>query len=389
MKIEYNLLIDLVRQVICKKEKSEAGCLTDEQLTALAPMLSLAKQHDVLPIIAEALDGYTIPENYAPLIEKLQRYKYAAVYRTTVILSEQSALCTALTDAEIDFILLKGAVIREYYPEPWMRTSSDIDILIHQADLERAIDALGAALGYSFLCRSAHDVSLNAPSGVHVELHFMLIESLLAKEATAVLGRVWEYSTPVSEGAHQHLLSDEMYYYYHIAHMAKHFINGGCGLRSFIDLFIMNDIIKGDPDKRRTLLREGGLETFAEYALDMTRVWFKGLEYNDVTREIEEYILPAGVYGAVDNMVAARTGQRGNRIKYLMSRLFIPYSELKNRYPKMGKYKILLPLLHLRRWLALLDPARRKRAHDELKTIGAAEDGKMNDTAELIKKLKL
>ena len=26
--------------------------------------------------------------------------------------------------------MLKGAVLRQYYPEPWLRTSGDIDILV-------------------------------------------------------------------------------------------------------------------------------------------------------------------------------------------------------------------------------------------------------------------
>ena len=31
---------------------------------------------------------------------------------------------------QIPFLPLKGSVIRQYYPEPWMRTSCDIDILV-------------------------------------------------------------------------------------------------------------------------------------------------------------------------------------------------------------------------------------------------------------------
>ncbi|MBO4954226.1 MAG: nucleotidyltransferase family protein, partial [Clostridia bacterium] len=36
----------------------------------------------------------------------------------------------------IDFMPLKGAVIRQYYPEPWMRTSCDIDIHVKKDRLE-------------------------------------------------------------------------------------------------------------------------------------------------------------------------------------------------------------------------------------------------------------
>ena len=305
------------------------------------------------------------------------------------MLAEQRDCATALEEAGISFVLLKGAVIRSYYPEPWMRTSSDIDLLIHPKDLDAAMAILQQKLEYSFVCRSAHDVSLESPSGVHLELHFTLIESLRAKESTDVLEQVWSFATPKSEGCTEHILSTGMYYYYHIAHMAKHFINGGCGIRTFIDLYIMESRMSVDAAERESLLTAGKLKTFADRASELSRVWFCGADHNGITQRIEEYILPAGVYGVIDKMVAARTGHTGSRLGYILSRIFLPYSELKNRYPKMGRYKILLPLLQIRRWLALLNPARGKRAQAELKSIGRADAERLNETARLIEELDI
>ena len=38
--------------------------------------------------------------------------------------AELEEICEILKEENIDFIPLKGAFIRNYYPEPWMRTSS-------------------------------------------------------------------------------------------------------------------------------------------------------------------------------------------------------------------------------------------------------------------------
>ena len=63
MKTEYNLLISLVREAICKNDTpQEPKTLTEEQLSALLPMARLAKEHDVLPIVAHALESYQLPE---------------------------------------------------------------------------------------------------------------------------------------------------------------------------------------------------------------------------------------------------------------------------------------------------------------------------------------
>ena len=212
MKIEYQLLIDLIRRAISNSVDQPAAELNGEQLASLAPALRLAKEHDVLPIVAAALEGCSFPEEYKPLIDKLEKYKLAAIFRTTAMLAEQRDCATALEEAGISFVLLKGAVIRSCYPEPWMRTSSDIDLLIHPEDLDAAMAILQQKLEYSFVCRSAHDVSLESPSGVHLELHFTLIESLRAKESTDVLEQVWSFATPKSEGCAEHRLSTGMYY---------------------------------------------------------------------------------------------------------------------------------------------------------------------------------
>ena len=49
---------------------------------------------------------------------------------------------TALDGAGIPYILLKGAVIQHLYPEGWMRSSNDIDILVREDDLPLAVKAI-------------------------------------------------------------------------------------------------------------------------------------------------------------------------------------------------------------------------------------------------------
>ena len=55
----------------------------------------------------------------------------------------------------------------------------------------------------------------------------------------AILDMVWVCSSPFKESPYCFQMSNDMFVFYHIAHMAKHFIAGGCGIRSFIDLYLL------------------------------------------------------------------------------------------------------------------------------------------------------
>ena len=45
-------------------------------------------------------------------------------------------------EKNIDFIVLKGIYLRYLYPNPDLRTMSDIDILVHKEDLDKISEIL-------------------------------------------------------------------------------------------------------------------------------------------------------------------------------------------------------------------------------------------------------
>lgn len=389
------ILIRLVRQALeAGYAERDGGVmpepieLSSEELCLLGKVYSLAEGHDILPIVAHGLEYTQLPEASTEAKAAFDKHKYISVFRSNLLISEQEQLRQVFNAANIEFVLLKGAVMRTLYPEPWLRTSSDIDVLVKSHCHEEAVKILEGQLGYTLICRTSHDVSFFAPSGVHIELHFTLIEKLRVPESLEMLNRVWEYTVPSTEVSFERLLTDSMYYYYHIAHMAKHFVNGGCGIRSFIDLWLLNRSCSEVSEKRWELLTEGKLSDFAKGAGELAAVWFDGEEHTPLTEKMERYIFEGGVYGTIDNMVKIQTARVG-RFKYLISRVFLPTQTLRNRYPKMGKYKILIPIMHIRRWCGLLNPKRRKRVKVELHKVGQAMTGYSADTQSLLNELNI
>lgn len=362
--------------------------LPDLGRDALVGLFRLSKKHDLAHLI-----GYALKISGAEMDEDIQKAfgqeMNLAVFRYVKINYDLEAMSGALERAQIKFIPLKGAVLRQYYSEPWLRTSCDIDVLIQESELERAVSCLADA-GYLAEKQASHDVSLHSPGGVHIELHYRLMEEEWANGASEVLNEVWSSVSPHEGSQYRYVMPDEMFYFYHIAHMAKHFVNGGCGIRPFIDIWILNHRVPHDDARRRALLAEGGLLTFAERAEQLSEVWFGGTEHTDVTRQMEEYILHGGVYGTMQNRVVIQQQKQGGKLRYLLSRVFLPYDTIKYHYPILQRHRWLTPIMEVRRWGNLIfHRGKAGQALNELKCSSRVGDDKAAQMQAFLKQVGL
>ena len=294
-----------------------------------------------------------------------------------------------LENAHIRHMPLKGSVIRGYYPEPWMRTSADIDMLIPDEEHERAKLTIAEKLGYEIGERHEHDVSMFAPSGVHLELHFGTIEAYCAVNAKSVMDNVWQNARPKSGYEYQYVLSDELFYFYHIAHMAKHFEYGGCGVRFYLDLWLLNRNTSLDRRVKEGLLEQGGLQKFTKVSEELADVWFSGGGHNELTELMQGHVLYNGVYGSKENNVAWQQINQGGQIGRAKKLIFLPYEQMLARYPKLKNRKILLPFYHVRRWCSIILRRRTKRSLNMLKENSEVAKQKTSDIKEMLSKFDL
>jgi hypothetical protein len=162
-------------------------------------------------------------------------------------------------------------------------------------------------------------------------------------------------------------MPDEMFYFYHIAHMAKHFENGGCGIRAFIDLCILDTLPDSDISKQNALLEKGNLMKFANVVRKLSRVWLVAENYDLISHQMEDYILRGGVYGNSENRIMLQQQKKGGRLKYALLKIFIPYDIIKFHYPILQKHRWLTPFMEVRRWCKLIFCGHLKRATKELR----------------------
>ena len=365
MKNLVRAMMDLIASEVCGKPLDKSQYVfTDEEL---AGIYKLSKSHDLAHLVGDALIKNDLVKN-DEVKAKFQKQIMLAVYRYEKMNYELGRLRTVLNEVQIPFIPLKGSVLRQYYPEPWMRTSCDIDVLVHGEDLQRMVSYLSDNLGYRRESQNSHDISMFTQGGVHVEVHYDLVEDNRANSAAAVLKQIWNVAVKHDGCNYQYEMPDEMFYFYHIAHMAKHFVStGGCGIRPFLDIWVLNHRIDFNREKREKLLSDGGLSVFAKQAELLSEVWFGNAEHTEITKQMEGYILRGGVYGTTTNRVAVQQQKQGGKMKYALSKIFIPYDAIKFHYPILQKHKWLTPIMEVRRWGKLIFCGHLKRTVKELK----------------------
>ena len=266
-----------------------------------------------------------------------------------------------------------------------MRTSCDIDILVEEKNLQSAIGVLEEKLGYQCTTIGQHDAQIFAPSGVHIELHYSLLESGSKTAVIPILEQVWQKAEEVS--LYHKKMPDDLFYVYVISHIAKHLKFGGCGIRALMDLWILTEKIPHDKTQRERLLKQAELFTLANGLEKLSRVWFSCAEADDLTIALEEYVLTGGVYGSSGNKVAAQQSRKKNKVAYLCSRLFLPYSQMKFRYPKLQKYPILYPFYVVKRMFLLFKKDAKERAVYEWNQVQNGDDEKRENVAKLLQDL--
>lgn len=350
----------------------------------LRKLYAFSRLHDIDNIVGSALinsNAFEFVSAPAKCEEKLPKGRRdgdmeavfagsvaTAVFKCEKFKSELNEISEVFEKEKIENIPLKGSVIRGLYPDDWLRTSCDLDILIKENAIESAVNALIGGLSYKLKQRGEYEVSLFSPSGVHIELHYALAADEVNKSSRDILNNVWDYVIPGE--VYTKRLTDEFFYFYHIAHMAKHFVLGGCGMRPFIDLKIMNDKLAFNREKLNRMLEDGGLKKFEEAAVKLSHFWFENGDKESLGEEIcsmSDYVLYAGAYGSIENRVIVCQNKAGGKFGYAMSRIFLPYGVMKKMHPILEKHKWLLPWFEVRRWFVVLFDGRAKRAIKELK----------------------
>ena len=273
---------------------------------------------------------------------------------------ELSRLTHSFEEEGVDYLLLKGCVMKHLYPQQEMRVMSDLDILIRPSQYER-IKPIMSRLGFTRGVESDHELHWSKRN-IHVELHKRLIPSY-NEDYYAYFGDGWMRAKLKQEGSHNYRFSDEDELIYLFCHFAKHYRDGGIGIKHLTDLWIY---CKNKPqlDKGYLLaeLDKLGLATFFENVMMTCAVWFDAATPTEMTDFLTNVIINSGAYGNGETkrvswaVRISRKDSSGKKaqLRWKLEVVFLPYWKMCLKYPILKKLPVLLPFLWVVRWAETL-----------------------------------
>lgn len=312
-----------------------------------AQLFYLSKLHNVVSLGYESVKR--MPVEDGPDQELRKRWKYENDQCTFQCIYQQAALeelKECFEREQIPVILLKGAVLREYYPREDLRTMSDLDILIRKEDIPR-IRPLFLRMGYQAKSIDKRNEDIyTRDECVTLEVHR---ELLWRQDAwNEYFGHVWERTEKLPGYNWVQIMNPEDFYFHLLGHMIHHMHNGGIGIKAFLDIKIFQEQNreKLETEEFQDTLKAFHLEKLNENIGKLFRSW-EGEAHTDPLMEAwTEFIMNCGAYGEVGNFIITNPAfsdfrenqQKGFRYRYIWRRLFPAYEEMKHIYPKVKKY---------------------------------------------------
>ena len=275
----------------------------------------------------------------------------ASAQRKAVIF--EHALAGVKADFEaagIWYMLLKGAVLKDMYPKFGMREFADYDILVDAARTEDVKDIM-EGLGFTTEAyeRSNQDIYYKRPM-----LNFEIHRTLFVPDRD---GELYSYFLNVQDrlvcdGLEKFFKPDDFYLYF-LAHEYMHYSGGGTGLRSLMDTYVFLRSAELDMTYVAAEAEKLGLREFEVKNRSLALHLFGDGELADEDTEMLEYILSSGAYGSFVHQVLNDIHKGGvSRLKYMLKRFAVPFSEKNKNYEKFAEqyplfyeHKVLLPLL--------------------------------------------
>lgn len=316
--------------------------------------VSIAKKHKI-----EVMFYYGALNCGFDKTDPLMKNLFLLVCQNIVISERQMCsmkeICSAFDEQGIDYLPLKGAVLKNIYPKPEMRSMGDADILI-KTEQYSAIKPIMQKLEYKEITESDHEFIWNKLN-VYIELHKRLIPSY-NRDYYAYFGDGWELAKP--ERGTRYSMNDENQMIYLFTHFAKHYRDAGIGIKHIVDLWVYRKSKPNlDEDYIKNELKTLQLYDFYQNIMNTLSVWFDGGKSDEKTDFITDVIFNSGTYGkstahALSSGVKLSKSTEHVKAKRLFSLIFLPYKTMCMKYPLLKKAPFLLPLFWIVRIFTVL-----------------------------------
>lgn len=305
-------------------------------------------QHNIAVM---ALEGAVLCglDKKLPAMQKLFVRAFRDIGRVEAQDRASERLFAAFEEAGIEFMPVKGALLRDLYPRRDYRSMGDMDVLIRLEQYEKIKEIL-AGLNFEERYESEYELIWDHRD-LHLELHKHLIESS-NDTYHAYYGSGWDFAR--KSDTSRYTMRDEDAFVYVFTHFARHYRDGGVGIRQVCDLYLMRRSCP-DMDEEYICTELGKLDLLVFYRniLQMLDAWFAGEQPSEQTDFISEIIYASGTFGQHSERILAYGARMAGdkkasgllRYKNALWHVFLPLKEMQAHYPLLNKVPVLLPVM--------------------------------------------
>ncbi len=301
-----------------------------------------AKNHSVVNIICYALMKLNkLPQEYAAAFQK--ELKIGRAREATQEIETQE-IVQELEQRGIRYMLLKGSVLKNLYPRPDLRSMCDVDIQYDTAH-KCELDSFMLERGYEKAEVSGTDgvnISYLRKPYMNIEFHGVLMDTDIPLY-NSYFGNNFERTVPARGCEVKY--TDEDFFVFMAAHLAKHYFLGGSGVRSLLDIWLyMRKKPQLDVEYIFEELKKIKLDEFIRIMLGINSVLFDSAKPTPQQESVIEYIFNSGTYGTQKNR-ASESVKEKSKLSYALKRFFPDREFMAINYPIVKKCVLLLPLM--------------------------------------------
>lgn len=325
----------------------------------LENVVKIARKHQLSAMSYYGAVNCGISQNL-PIMQQLFLDTCGFISLNESQLYEINKIICKFEENKIDYMPLKGVLLKKLYPKSEMRAMSDADILIKTEQYDK-IKPIMFELGYSEVVESNHEL-IWKKNGINIELHKRLIPSY-NKDYYEYFGDGWRLGNPSSDNTTCYKMSAEDEMIYLFTHYAKHYRDAGIGIKHIVDLWVYrNSVEVFDEEYTLEELKKLQLDDFYKNTMRTLDVWFEDAEPDDITEWITHTIFNSGVFGTHEARILSKavkdTKFKGSakkaRYNKIITSIFLPYDEMCKRYKVLKRFTILLPFMWIVRLFDIL-----------------------------------
>ncbi|CUU46370.1 nucleotidyltransferase domain-containing protein [Clostridium beijerinckii] len=334
-------------------------------------LIKEAWEHDISSLIYYSLDRRYLKNIDIEILEQWKKEIFIANLIQRNNINYILNIVNGLKKHGIEIIVLKGIVLREFYPRPEFRTMGDVDILIKKNDYDKVKSYL-VSIGYECIDEGKNEVhqGFTSKGKLEVEVHWNLINNKYFNgNIEEFENNLWNNSIEIDiNGVNTRILSSNDFFLHMCLHMAVHAKLSGFGLRQMYDLsvFIINKYNELDWDYLIKKVEQYKILKFTQGLISLCSKLFKievpkKILTNAINgRQLDlllENILRSGVHGKKEEIddfqILCRYGTNQYHIESNLLRiikfLFPGKSEMISRYSYAKKSYFLLPVAWMHR----------------------------------------